>query len=49
MEITGVQIPAGSTGQGETPSDAAVREVWEETGLRVHAMSVQPGVRPGPR
>lgn len=35
IEVTGVQVPAGSIADGEAPSDAAVREVWEETGLRV--------------
>lgn len=35
IEVTGIQVPAGSIADGETPSDAAVREVWEETGLRV--------------
>lgn len=33
MEITGVQVPAGSIAEGESPADAVVREVGEETGL----------------
>lgn len=33
MEITGVQVPAGSIVEGESPTDAVVREVGEETGL----------------
>ena len=33
MEITGVQVSAGSIVEGESPADAVVREVGEETGL----------------
>ncbi|WP_460802207.1 NUDIX hydrolase [Microbacterium sp. GXF6406] len=33
MEITGVQVPAGSIEDDESPADAVVREVAEETGL----------------
>ena len=34
MEVTGVQVPAGSIKTSETPQQAAVRELFEETGLR---------------
>lgn len=33
LTITGVQVPAGSLEAGETPQQAAVRELGEETGL----------------
>lgn len=33
MEITGVQVPAGLIAEVESPADAVVREVGEETGL----------------
>ncbi|MFC0421328.1 hypothetical protein CQ017_06625 [Arthrobacter sp. MYb224] len=33
MEVTGVQVPAGSIAEGESPAHAVVREVGEETGL----------------
>lgn len=33
MEVTGVQVPAGSIDEGESPAEAVVREVEEETGL----------------
>jgi 8-oxo-dGTP pyrophosphatase MutT (NUDIX family) len=29
----GVQVPAGTVGDGEDPEAAALREAWEETGL----------------
>ena len=32
MEVTGVQVPAGSIKPGESPEEAAVRELFEETG-----------------
>lgn len=31
----GVQVPAGTVHEGESPGDAAVREVHEETGLTI--------------
>ena len=31
-------LPGGGVEAGETPVEAAVREVWEETGLRVRAV-----------
>ncbi|WP_244907318.1 NUDIX hydrolase [Arthrobacter woluwensis] len=34
IEVTGVQVPAGTVEAGESPVEAAVREVLEETGLR---------------
>ena len=33
MHITGVQVPAGTVGPDESASEAAVRELFEETGL----------------
>lgn len=33
MRITGVQVPAGTIKPGETPNQAAERELFEETGL----------------
>ncbi len=33
-------IPGGCVDPGESPADAAVRETWEETGVRVHATRV---------
>lgn len=44
IEITGVQVPAGSIDSGEAPEDAVIREVFEETGLRarvVRALGVE--------
>jgi len=40
-------LPGGSIDPGETPADAAVREVWEETGLWVEPTRVV-GVYGGP-
>ncbi|MEF9982636.1 MAG: NUDIX domain-containing protein [Glutamicibacter sp.] len=33
MRVTGVQVPAGTLQPGETPGRAAVRELFEETGI----------------
>jgi len=33
MHVTGVQVPAGSIKPGETPKRAAMRELFEETGI----------------
>lgn len=33
LEVGGVQVPAGTIEPGETPAQAVVREVLEETGL----------------
>ncbi len=33
LQLAGVQVPAGSIEPGEGPEHAAVREVFEETGL----------------
>jgi 8-oxo-dGTP pyrophosphatase MutT (NUDIX family) len=33
IEVTGVQVPAGTIDQGEAPEAAIVREVLEETGV----------------
>lgn len=33
MDVTGIQVPAGSIRPDEAPADAAVRELHEETGL----------------
>lgn len=30
----GIQVPAGSIKPGETPEEAALREAWEESGVR---------------
>lgn len=40
-------LPGGSIDPGERPADAAVREMWEETGLLVEPVRVQ-GVYGGP-
>lgn len=37
---TGLSLPGGHVDRGEQPHDAVVREVWEETGLRVTAGDV---------
>ena len=36
LRVTGVQIPAGSIKTGESPEEAAVRELFEETGRQGH-------------
>jgi 8-oxo-dGTP pyrophosphatase MutT (NUDIX family) len=33
LEEPGLEVPKGSVQPGETPAQAAVREVWEESGL----------------
>jgi 8-oxo-dGTP pyrophosphatase MutT (NUDIX family) len=45
------EFPGGGIEKGEPPADAAVREVWEETGLRVEVIREiglyqRPGFRP---
>lgn len=40
-------LPGGGIDPGETPADAAVREMWEETGLLVEPVRVQ-GIYGGP-
>lgn len=52
LHEVGVQVPAGSVRQGESPQQAAVREVQEETGLTnllfvASLGSVDYDVRPG--
>ena len=37
---TGLSLPGGHVDRGEQPSEAVVREVWEETGLRITAGDV---------
>ncbi|WP_424446280.1 NUDIX domain-containing protein [Microbacterium sp. CH-015] len=44
LDVAGVQVPAGTIEQSETPAAAVVREVLEETGLAVrivHALGVE--------
>lgn len=38
MHITGVQVPAGTIAAGESPLEAAGRELFEETGLAAIAI-----------
>jgi 8-oxo-dGTP pyrophosphatase MutT (NUDIX family) len=40
-------LPGGAVDPGETPADALVREMWEETGLRVEPETLR-GVFSGP-
>lgn len=39
LEVTGVQVPAGTIEADEAPQDAVVREVLEETGLATRIVS----------
>lgn len=39
LDVAGVQVPAGTIEPGETPEDAVVREIWEETGLPARVVS----------
>ena len=38
LEVTGVQVPAGTIKPGEAPEFAVVREVLEETGIAVRVV-----------
>ena len=38
IEVTGVQVPSGTVEAGESPAETAVREVFEETGLRARVV-----------
>jgi 8-oxo-dGTP diphosphatase len=38
----GIQVPAGTIDPGESPADAAARELFEESGLRLAADSPPP-------
>lgn len=40
MDVTGVQVPAGTIEEGEVPAAAVVREVLEETGLNARIIRV---------
>ena len=40
MDVTGVQVPAGTIEEGEAPEAAIVREVLEETGLNARITRV---------
>ncbi|GAV96787.1 NUDIX family protein [Corynebacterium glutamicum] len=41
ITVTGVQVPAGTIEQTESPEDAVVREVFEETGVAVRIVTVK--------
>lgn len=38
IELAGVQVPAGTVEPGESPEEAVVREVFEETGVRARVV-----------
>lgn len=38
LEVAGIQVPAGTIDEGETPEAAVVREVLEETGLHTRVV-----------
>lgn len=40
-EIAAWQMPQGGIDEGETPREAALRELWEETGVRADIVSVE--------
>lgn len=40
-EIAAWQMPQGGIDEGETPREAALRELWEETGVRADLVSVE--------
>ncbi len=35
------QMPQGGVDEGEAPRDAALRELWEETGVKAHLVTVE--------
>ncbi len=37
-DVTDMNLPGGKIELGEEPAQAAMRELWEETGLKVHRM-----------
>ncbi|GFK18436.1 hypothetical protein KbCgl_10080 [Corynebacterium glutamicum] len=39
ITVTGVQVPGGTIGQTESPEEAVVREVFEETGVAVRIVN----------